>query len=72
MTTDIHIQKTFNKYSIKIILEFISSFSPNPNLDNYIFFKVRSKEGFIQYVWGVSVEEVIERFNDFLKLYIFM
>lgn len=63
------IKDVFSQHPLKTILDFEVHMSPPPDNELYTFFKVRTTEGFIQYVWGESEEEVIERFNDFLRLY---
>lgn len=70
MPFNLLITNTFKKYPLTIILQFIDA-QPAPEASLYQFFTIKSSEGLKAQVWGQNPQDVLEQFDDFVKLLIF-
>jgi hypothetical protein len=67
------IKAEFKKYNLFTIQEFIKSLLPPLHIGNkYKYVSIKTLEGFSLSVWGISLQDLLNKFQRFIKLRIFI
>ena len=68
-----HLRQELGKHKLMLIKEFVDIFLiPHPFHPDYRYFKIKTLDGYSYTVWGKSPAEVLEQFQRFLNLRLFL
>jgi hypothetical protein len=67
------LQQTFKEYTTEVIKDFVRYCMPDPPLQGkYKYFKIKTSDNYVYYVWGKDEEEILSLFERFLDIRIFI
>lgn len=67
------IKDEFKKYNLFTVQEFIKLLLPPPYSGcGYKFINIKTLEGYSLAVWGTSLQDLLDKFQRFIKLRIFI
>ena len=66
------VREAFSGYSYELINEFIDQMLPPPISGQNKFFNIKSSDKVSLWIWDVSVEELLNKFDRFLNLQVWL
>ena len=72
MIKEQELKDIFRQYNLDLIKEFANIFLPVPVSGNYSYFKIKTADNFTFYVWGKNTQDILNKFERFLGLQIFL